>query len=188
MRLQDYFKAPSGAELLDTPIAFELLEEPKTHKIETKYGDKYAVKLKHFVTGELCDFELDEAQIGRVFSRTSKDGKTLWEAQVGDNVDIQKKSPKGEGRPYWIAEIADLNRPIVDTAKTPTAGYHRGEGVDWGGSPAEKFYTNCLLVAATGLLHAGVDPESAAVKAPALVDWAVEEGKKMANAGQSSAE
>lgn len=106
-RVQDLFKRPDGGKLLDVKLLMTIDHLPSEPvQKETTPGTHvtvYPVIMNH--QGESYEWDLNEAQMKRIFVKSDKAGNVTWSARTGDSVNVWYASPKKVGgNPYYLAE------------------------------------------------------------------------------------
>ena len=117
-KVQDLFKRADGSKLLDVKLRMQLKEIPSEPIIKTTLTGE---ELKLFpltleYNGEQYEWELNDKQLSRIFTKTTKSGDVTWQAKPGDIVNVwyasNKKMPS---RPYYDAE-PDTNEALLGVA------------------------------------------------------------------------
>lgn len=116
MRVQDLFKAPDGSGIFNHKIAMHIASLPSTQTQRVTENGKtvtfYDVKME--LGGDIYDWELSQAQMTRIFTKTSKgQSEVNWQAQEGEAVNVWYATPKGSGHPYYLAEPIPATGSVV---------------------------------------------------------------------------
>jgi hypothetical protein len=120
-KLQDLFKPAGGPELLDVKLKMKIESFPVEGVDKpTKTGGTVTVwPVKLSREGVTYDWELNAAQVARIFSKTSKAGDVTWQAAEGDIVNVwYATNQKAGGYNYFAAEAADeADEDMVEVAQ-----------------------------------------------------------------------
>lgn len=120
-KLQSLFKT-GNTENLDSPITFSLIAINPYSFNGKLYEDKVSLVLSK--DGQEFSWEGVEK---KKLSSTNKQGEIIWQARVGDEIDITLRPPVPNGKFSWFFVCSkgfykpDNGSKIVDTAKAAKA-------------------------------------------------------------------